>query len=442
MEPFDYRTASAEAVLAKGRELRGKTLGEIGLRLPHEEARRGKSEVGHIVEAFFGIPRNSRHEADFPGSGIELKVVPLNQLKRAGLRVKERTVLTMIDYDHLVTEAWSNAKVREKLHILFVFFEHLTGEPKTAFPIRAVTLWEADRRLEGFLRADWERVRKKVLQGRAHELSESDGRMMGPSTKGPGGGKVRGQPFGDMPARSRAFALKPSLTLQILRETERALSVQSLGVPEPETFEEALLKRFEPYVGRRVEDVAAELHMPLSDAKNFAASVTRRLFGAKRGSRITEFEEMGLTIRIARVDPDLRPYEAMSFPKFRYLPLLEETWEDSELLSQIEYMLIVPLHGARKNTPQRECTFGTPRFWRPGVETLELIRKEWEIYRIEIERGKADNLTPASETVAIHVRPHGRNKEDTDEAPLVGSVVKKSFWLNIPFVQAILRSER
>ena len=54
----------------------------------------------------------------------------------------------------------------------------------------------------------------------------------------------------------------------------------------------------------------------------------------------------------------------------------------------------------------------------------------------------ADRLTPASETVAIHVRPHARNASDTDDAPGVGPLVKKSFWLNQPFVQSILRGER
>ena len=45
---------------------------------------------------------------------------------------------------------------------------------------------------------------------------------------------------------------------------------------------------------------------------------------------------MGITLRVARVSPDLMPYEAPSFPAFRYRELLEESWEDSDLLSQVE----------------------------------------------------------------------------------------------------------
>jgi DNA mismatch repair protein MutH len=80
-----------------------------------------------------------------------------------------------------------------------------------------------------------------------------------------------------------------------------------------------------------------------------------------------------------------------------------------------------------------------PVFWRPSAEELDLIRREWEIFRLEIREGSADHLTPASQTAAIHVRPHGRDARDTDDAPGIGPVVKKSFWLNRPFVREILR---
>ena len=119
--------------------------------------------------------------------------------------------------------------------------------------------------------------------------------------------------------------------------------------------------------------------MPPSDAKSYAASVVRRIFGA-RGfrTRILEFEEMGLTPRITRVRDDLMPYESLSFPAFRYHSLLEETWEDSDLLARIEYMLLVPVHGQTKGTPQKDCTLGVPVFWRPSAAELDLIRREWE----------------------------------------------------------------
>ena len=346
----------------------------------------------------------------------------------------------------LPEQTWATASVRKKLRILFVFFEHLDDTPKQLFPIRAVFQWEPDGRTNALLRADWERVFAKVRQARAHELSESDGAIMGPCTKGATGASLRRQPFGTIKAKPRAWALKPSYTWQLYQAITKPMPAESLledlGLTAAEQFEARLLDRFLPFVGRTIEDVGAELAAPPSDAKSYSAAVVRRIFGAKDfRTRIVEFEEMGLTPRITRVRDDLMPYEALSFPAFRYRPLLEETWEDSDLLARIEYMLLVPVHGPTKTTPQKDCTLGTPVFWRPSAEELDLIRREWEIYRVEIREKRADRLTPASRTTAIHVRPHARDARDTDDAPGIGPLVKKSFWLNQPFVRDILRRE-
>jgi DNA mismatch repair protein MutH len=440
---FDYRTANKEVILARASLLEGRVLGDIvGASFTATEAKRGKGEVGATIEHFFGIPPNSRQEADFPGAGIELKVVPLRRTGR-GVRVKERTVISMIDFDELVLETWDTASVRHKLKILFVFFEDLTDIPKSSFPIRAILYWEADASTNDFIRDDWVRVLTKVRHGLAHELSESDGRIMGPCTKGVHSRSLRSQPFGSIRARSRAFALKPAFTQGLYERLVRLTPEESLVANQAATassdFEEQLLKRFRRFEGRTVEDVAHELGVPPSNAKSYAAAVVRRAFGAKSfRSRIREFDEMGLTPRMSRVNADLMPYEALSFPAFRYKELLEETWEDSDLLSRVEYMLIVPIHGGRKDTPQAKCSFGQPVFWRPTASQLDTIRREWELYRLEIRNGQAASLSPASEMTAIHVRPHARDSRDVDSAPIVGRVTKKSFWLNKPFVRDIL----
>lgn len=440
---FDYLHEDQGAILARAQELVGLTLRQTGASFETAIPSHGKGEVGHAIEAYFGIPRNSRHDADFPTAEIELKVLPM---KRVGTRlaVKERTVISMIDYGAIVEEHWVTAAVRKKLNILFVFFEHLPDRPKGEFPIHDVLLWRPDTRTDALLEADWTRVRTKVRHGLAHELSESDGRIMGPCTKGPDAGHLRTQPFSEIRAKSRAFALKPSFTLELFRESQTPRPRRdTIRIPEAGRFEETLLERFRPFEGRAVDEVADELKVPRSAAKSYAAAVARRIFGARSfKEEIKQFAEMGLTPRVTRVGSDLRPYESTSFPAFRYAELVLEDWEDSELLARVEYMLFLPLKGLAKGTPQGQCRFGAPRFWRPSAADLELIRREWELFKLEIERGRADRLTPASETLAIHVRPHGRDAHDTDIAPGVGPLVKKSFWLNRRFVAQILRGER
>lgn len=442
-DEFDYRTASEEEILVEAAELEGRLLGSIpGAHFTAATGGKGRAEAGHAIESHFGIPKNPSPLPDFPGAGIELKAVPL-RLTGRGLGVKERTVVSIIDYMALPEQTWTTASVRKKLKILFVFFEHIDEQPKSMFPIREILLWEPDARIDALLRADWERVFAKVRQGRAHELSESDGSIMGPCTKSATGLSRRPQPFSDQLAKPRAWALKPSFTWSLFQEIAKPTPAESLledlGLNAAEEFEVRLLDRFSPFVGRTIEDVGAELNVPPSDAKSYSASVVRRIFGATAfRTRILEFEEMGLTPRITRVRDDLLPYESLSFPAFRYHSLLEETWEDSDLLARIEYMLLVPVHGVTKSTPQKDCTLGVPVFWRPSATELDLIRREWEIFRVEIRDGRADQLSPASQTQAIHVRPHSRDSRDTDDAPIVGPVIKKSFWLNRPFVRDIL----
>lgn len=449
MEEFDYRTASEAQIVSHARGLAGKRLREVapvGFRFKDSPGVRSKGEVGAIVEAYFGIPPNTRSEADFPAAGIELKIVPLIKSSR-GYRAKERTVISMIDFDSLIDQNWATAAVRKKLSILFVFFEHLMDRPKAEFPILHVALWEPDSRMESFLKDDWEKVKQAIEVGRAHLLTESMGRIMGPCTKGASSRHLVSQPVKTFAAkaRSRAFALKPAFTLAIYEESTGKLGavdslIDRLGIKIP-NFEEEVATRYERYVGRTVGEVARELGVPLSSSKSFAAGVIRRALGASTTkAKILEFERTGLTVRTPRVASSGMPYEAVSFPAFRYMELIEETWEDSTLMSQIEYMLFTPIEGARKSTPQSDCVIRPLVFWKPDAMELDIISKEWEMFVDLIRREKALDLPPASDTDMIHVRPHGRDSSDLDIAPGVGEIRKQSFWLNRAVVRQFLRS--
>ncbi|MBA3363504.1 MAG: hypothetical protein H0T07_03755, partial [Actinobacteria bacterium] len=151
---FDYRTASEGEILAKAAELEGRLLGSIpGARFTAATGGAGRAEAGHAIESHFGIPKNPSPLPDFPRAGIELKAVPL-RLTGRGLGVKERTVISIIDYMTMPEQTWATASVRKKLKILFVFFEHFDQQPKSMFPIREILLWEPDLRTDALLRAD------------------------------------------------------------------------------------------------------------------------------------------------------------------------------------------------------------------------------------------------------------------------------------------------
>ena len=437
---LDHRSATETEVLARAQSLVGRRVDELG-----EWTRAGPADVDRahldgVIESYFGISHKDDSTVTFPTAELDLRVVPLVG-SGSKVRVKTRTFITNVDYERIVQETWETASVRAHLAILFVFCRPL---PDPEARVVAVDIFRPDDRLDALLRADWEWIRNVVERGQAHLLSDNDGRLLTPAAQT---AILRGQsqPTIDAHAKARIFALKPSFVLECYRRaagrvpTTESL-ILNLRMSRVDSFEAQLVDRFRPFVGMPVAQAGAVVGISPSQGKAYAATVVRRIFGARGSrSRIAEFEEMGLTLRMTRVSPDLQPYEALSFPAFRYNDLLGETWEESDLLRRVQYMLFVPVVGKNKDTPQGSCTLELPLFWRPSTTQLDLIHAEWERFRVEIETGLADRLTPASATHAIHVRPHARDAQDTDDAPNLGPVVKKSFWLNQTFVQGILR---
>lgn len=437
---FEASTATREEILARAATLPGRTLGELAERDAEVRAalraEDSKSAVGYAIEAYFRIPRNPTPAPDFEEAGIELKTVPIVQGAK-GPRVKERTVISLINYEKIVREEWVGSQARKKLHCLFVFVRLLPGMHRSTFPVLDVRLWFPSAEDEQWLSLDWRTVRDKVRAGMAHQLSESDGRVMGPSTKASDSSARRAQPYSSVPAKPRAFALKPSFVRTIFSHGAGG-GAYSPGV-RAATFEATVLARLAPFVGKTVDDVARAVGPLGSSGKSFGAAVLRRALGSPTGRSLPhEFTMTGLTPRSPRVSPDLTPYEAVSFPAFDHGALLGEVWEDSDLLSRIEYMLFLPRVGERRATPAGDCVVGRPVIWRPRRETLDTIRAEWEQARTAIRSGQVSSPLGESDTRAIHVRPHGRDGGDRVPTPSGDVVTRKSFWLNRAFVREIL----
>lgn len=445
---LDYRTATREEILARAALMTGKTLGELagaGTASIVSSAHT-KSAAGAIVEAWFGIPPNPIAAADFPGAGIELKTVPLSG-SGTGQTVKERTVLAMVDYDTLPTETWETAAVRHKLdQILLVYYEWAAGVDIHDFRVVLVTLWSPDERQLAFMELDWLAVKRKVVNGEAHLISEGDGLILGAATKGDNATTVRSQPFSPEPAKQRAWALKQSFTRTLYLELRTNVDFETLSetlrVQRAAVFEDAIKQHYQRFVGRTVGEVAAELGVA-PGGKQYAARVVRAALGQRHPEKgVREFAELGIEVKIVRTNAAGMPYESMSFPAFRYRELIEEEWEDSDLLARLKRLLILPMVGPKGQAATDGCVLREAFFWSPDAEQLAGIRAEWEMYRDLIRDGHAANLPTGKHTHYIHVRPKAANSQDTDDAPVVGPVVKKSFWLGRLGLSQVLMGER
>lgn len=449
-ESFDPSQASAEEIRRRANRMRGKTLGELGVTLAAVKDRpySDKGVVGLMVERYFGIKQNSDSAPDFTAAGIELKVVPLQQLRppKAALRVKERTSVTMINYGRLVDESWKSASVRKKVAaVLFVFYHHTaSGDPLT-YPIKDVVLWEPSAELMLQFESDWTVVREKVAAGLAHQISERDGKLLGAATKGAGGTFVD-QPRSPIKAKPRAWALKPSLTTWILQDASAKRSAdeslaETLKLSPGQDFERAVLVRLRGYAGQSLETIASGLGVELSsEAKAGPAILIRRLLGMVNDkARIREFEQFGIGVKTVPISEDGQTvFESMSFPRFDHMEVIDETWEESELRNHLQRILFVPLVRRGRKEPRAKHRLGRAFFWSPSEEELDAIGVEWETFVQMIREKEADRLPSAAQTEYIHVRPKGRDGSDTEPAPGFAAMMKRCFWLNDSYVRRII----
>jgi len=445
---FNPITAEEEEILSRARRLRGQMLGAV---LPpvsqvKERSPRDKGAVGQLVERFFGITQNNDSAPDFVGAGIELKVVPL-KISRGGARAKERTVISMIDYSKLAVESWDSASVRKKIEkILFVFYEHISASAAYDAKVVDVVLWSPGEDLRPQMEQDWTVVQRKAFDGRAHEISEGDGRILGAATKGSDGSKrVRQYRHDAPPAKPRAWALKQSLTTFVFDSHVRGKDVvslsDSLSLTPGQVFEQAVLGRLHALRGRRIDEVAAQLQVPISRAKSGLAILVRRALGVHRDSaRIKEFESFGVEIKTAPVSREGKPFESMSFPRIHHMEIVDDDWADSDLRSRLERLLIIPLIRAYKEQPKEEHMIGRAFFWSPSDDELSGIQSEWERFVDAIRIGHSDRLPTAASTRFIHLRPKGRDRSDKEDAPGGLRVVKRCFWLNNDYVERIIAS--
>lgn len=408
--------------------------------------RRHKGRFGNLVEKFyFGVEPNSRAVADFPRAGVELKSSPIKLLKsKKEFRAKERLVLGMIDYDSIVGERFDlSSFIKKNACILLIFYQWQKDLSLLDYPIRIVDLWslldlpDEDQKI---IRDDWERIRKKVDDGLAHELSEGDTLYLGACTKGIDSSKVRSQPNSRTKAKGRAFSLKQGYVNVLL---QRDYGVAKLDVEpivasvteyaEGETFEDKVIAKLRPFMGLTDVEIAKRVRFDKSASpKHFHAILTNRMLGVKT-AKVEEFEKAGIVTKTVRLNRRDTPEEDISFPYFKYKELVKQDWETSDFREALERRYLFVVYRRQEDGSQR---FETAFFWTMPAEDKEGdAYKVWKETVRRIRDGKAGSLPKKSDNPVAHVRPHASNKADTDETPDGRRLTKKSFWLNAGYIK-------
>ena len=139
--------------------------------LDNSSMKKKKGVLGNLVETeFYHYPQNSNPAADFEDLGVELKITGIIKTKN-GFKAKERMVLSMINFMDVAKETFEESHLLDKNKlILILWYHYIKGVNCRDYKFKYLTLFSLlrDKRI---IENDYNIIRKKVLEGKAHELS-------------------------------------------------------------------------------------------------------------------------------------------------------------------------------------------------------------------------------------------------------------------------------
>ncbi len=436
-EELPYDKTSPDSILNHARKLTYRSLSDV-VELPPSADKNNRGDLGALVERyFFRYEPNSKHEPDFPEAGVELKTTGVIPSREGRYKAKERLVLTMINFNHIVEETWLTSNLLHKCRlmlILFYLYQKDVPVYRRIFVLEPLLFSFPNMDLIQIQR-DWEFIQRKVKSGKAHELSEGDTFFLGACRKGAGGPneKLVSQPFSEIGAKSRAFSLKQSYLDQIIGNHASGASI--LGNAGSMDIESATKRRFEPFIGNSVEELAIKLRLPVSNTfgKRHHRTIAEQILLAGESS-VLELGKASIELKTIRLNQRGAPRESMSFPGFSFLEILNQEWEDSKFFERIERKFLFVVFAPDQGGVERLSKVG---YWNmPYADRLE-AEHVWN----ETKRRLRDGVLPLpkeSESEVAHVRPKAANAADKAPTPSGVMLTKQAFWLNRQYIAKVV----
>jgi DNA mismatch repair protein MutH len=436
METSPYDKNSADSIYEHALQLTGKSLSQV-IQLPQDSDNlKDRGKLGTLVERFYfkHSPPNDNNP-DFPEAGVELKVTGVIKNKAGTYKAKERLVLTMINYENIVNESWVDNhfyKKCKKMLIMFYLFSKEVPVVDRKFVLKPL-LYQIPEQDLSIIKADWEKIRNKVLEGKAEELSEGDTFYLGACRKGAGGIKdLRKQPFSPVKAPARAFSFKQNYLNLLISDNQ---TDSTLLLNPALSFEEATESRFAKYLGKSVETISVEFNhfKKGKNHKNFHREIATMIL-ADGGSNVREIRKAGIELKTIRLQTNGKPKESMSFPGFDFMEIADETWEESSFFEKLERKFLFVVF--RKGTDGLETLFKVG-YWNMPYKDRKEAKRVW----LDTQRRVAINahdLPGTTESFVAHVRPKAKNGKDKALTPQGDFRTKQCFWLNASYIAQVV----
>jgi DNA mismatch repair protein MutH len=436
---LEYNKNSAESIYGHALLLTGKSLSDA-IDLPENlENLKNRGKLGTLVEKYyFNHQPPNDHNPDFPEAGVELKVTGVVKHKSGKWVAKERLVLTMINYEHIIQESWnSNTFYNKCKKMLIMFYQYARETPvvnrKFVLP---PLMYEIPVNDLPVIKSDWEKIQGKVMLGKAHELSEGDTFYLGACRKGAGGAKekLRTQPFSSIGAPSRAFSFKQGYLTRLILDTQ---DESALGVTEKISFEEATHNRFAAYTGMSIEELSVKInhYKKGKNHKNFHREIATKIL-ANGGSSVSEIAKAGIEMKTVRLQANGKPKESMSFPAFDFLQIGSEIWEESRFFEKIESKFLFIVFRTGSDGVER---FEKAGYWNMPYEDRLEAERVWRETQRRVSIN-AHDLPGLRESSVAHVRPKAKDGNDKALTPQGDFQLKQCFWLNASYIAGVVAS--
>ena len=450
--PDKYDPYSVASIFNYAKDLSGHTLVDKCHSDILEKSYAGKGNFGQYLEKFyFGFNPNNNPAPDFSYVDVELKSGAIVETSK-GFRAKERLAIGIINFSKIINESFESSHVWEKLKMpLLVFHVYKKDEDPRNYKVSNVNIVQYTNAEIAQIRDDWNLIKNKVANGKAHEISGGDTLFLEAATTGGKNQKYVAQPFSDELAHPRRFALKPAFVTTLLKkeiylveeEIESPLVEEEIVSPlveeeieSPQTF---LINKLKEYKDISLDEAISMLNIEKSTQKNFISKVSKKLVEKILLDVNLEniFESPELIHKTCRVyDGKLK--ENISFPYMKYDELVQQEWEESDFNQIIESkFMFVFWENINDEFYLKKITF-----WNaPPKEVLE-AKRIWEKTKQLILDKQADNLPKTKESYFVHVRPHGRDSNDKYPTHYGVDVKKQSFWIHKKYIEEnILNNE-
>lgn len=436
----------------------------------HENKNR-KGGLGELIEErYFHYKSDNESRADFPDAKVELKVTPYKKNKNGTISAKERLIITMINYMDIVDEDFYDSNVWAKIeNILLIYYLWESEiEDRLDYFINFIYMLSPKGEDLNIIINDYYKIREKVADGKAHELSEGDTLYLGAATKASSSKDRTKQPYSDIPAKPRAFSLKTSYMTYILRNYVVADAKKDDKIIKDNKvtdFEQYVVETINKYKDTKDKDLFIEFFdTDKIKSKDRYSRLAYAILGV-RTKNAEEFNKANIVVKSLRVEENNKIIESISFPTFNIMDLVSQEWEDSEVNSYFNETKFLFVIYKKKND---NYYLKGATFWNMPVSDIDgKLKEEWtrahntfkEGVKFKINKSGNrihNNLPKKNNTSILHVRPHAQKSvhlingkkygngvlsRDSDLLPDGNRMTKQCFWLNNDYILKQIEKE-